>query len=166
MIKKDPLARTGIGQDSHRFLSEETMKPCILGGVIFDDVPGFKANSDGDVIFHAICNAISSLTGVIILGEKADELLEKDGITDSQVYLQEALKTLKNQHITHVALSLEGTRPRILKKIPKMRKSIARALKMDVSQVGITATTGEGLTDFGCGEGLQCFCILTTIENP
>jgi len=156
--------RTGIGQDSHRFLSEDSRKRCVLGGIVFPDIPGLKANSDGDVIFHAICNAISSLTGEIILGKRADELLDKEGITDSAVYLQEALKTLGKQEITHVALTLEGNRPKFLKRIPELRKNIALEMRLDISQVGITATTGEGLTDFGCGEGLQCFCVLTTME--
>lgn len=164
MLKK-PIVRTGIGQDSHRFLHEGETKPCILGGVIFEHVPGFQANSDGDVIFHALCNAISSLTGVIILGKKADELLEKKGITDSRVYLDEALKTLGNQHITHVAITVEAKRPKFLSKIPALKESIADALGLDPTQVGITATSGEGLTDFGLGEGLQCFCIITTVEE-
>lgn len=157
--------RTGIGQDSHRFLPEDTSKPCIMGGVIFEGVPGFQANSDGDVIFHAICNAISSVTGVIILGTVADDLCKLSGITDSLVYLKEALKTLGKQKISHLAVTLEAARPKILKKIPIMRQSIADALEIDFSQVGITATTGEGLTDFGCGDGVQCLCILTTIEH-
>lgn len=163
MLKK-PIIRTGIGQDSHRFLSPEATKPCILGGVIFEDVPGFVANSDGDVIFHALCNAISSLTGIIILGKKADELLEKKGITDSRVYLEEALKTLGAQQITHVAITIEALRPKFLKHLPRLRESIAEAMKLDPAQVGITATTGEGLTHFGLGEGVQCFCIITTVE--
>ncbi len=66
--------RTGIGQDSHRFLPPGSSKPCVIGGLIFDDAPGFMANSDGDIVFHAICNAISSLTGVLILGAIADDL--------------------------------------------------------------------------------------------
>ncbi len=103
--------RTGIGQDSHRFLPEDSTKLCIMGGVVFEDVPGFKANSDGDVVFHAICNAISSLTGVLVLGAIADDLWAKHGITDSIVYLQEAVKTLGKQQIVHVAISLEGLRP-------------------------------------------------------
>jgi 2-C-methyl-D-erythritol 2,4-cyclodiphosphate synthase len=160
-----PLFRTGIGQDSHRFLSEDMTKPCVIAGLIFEDVPGFKANSDGDVVFHCICNAISSLTGEIILGKVADELLNKHGITDSSVFLQEAVKTLKNQKIVHVALTLEGSRPHFLKRIPLMRENIAKALSIDVSAVGITATTGEGLTDFGCGDGVQCFCLMTTVEE-
>ncbi len=158
------IVRTGIGQDSHRFLNEDTTKPCIIGGLIFEDVPGFKANSDGDVVLHAITNAISSVTGIIILGTRADELLEKEGITDSRVYLQEALKTLGKQKITHVAITLEGSRPKFLERIPELRQSIAHEMGLDLSQIGITATTGEGLTDFGCGDGLQCFCIITTIE--
>lgn len=157
--------RTGIGQDSHRFLPEDSTKPCMLGGLVFEDVPGFRANSDGDVIFHTICNAISSVTGEIILGKRADELLEKEGITDSGVYLQEALKTLGSQKIVHVALTIEASRPKLLNRIPELKQNIAREMNLDPSQVGITATTGEGLTDFGCGLGLQCFCILTTIEE-
>ena len=157
--------RTGIGQDSHRFLPEDSTKPCLLGGLIFEGVPGFQANSDGDVILHALCNAISSVTGEIILGKRADELLEKDGITDSSVYLQEALKTLGKQQITHVAITVEAARPKFLKRIPELRRHIAEVMHLTLSQVGITATTGEGLTDFGCGEGVQCLCILTTVEH-
>lgn len=154
--------RTGIGQDSHRFLPLSTAKPCMLGGLIFEDVPGFNANSDGDVVLHAICNAISSVTGILILGAVADDLCLKDGITDSEIYLVEAVKTLKNQKITHVAISIEGKRPKLKDRLDSMRANIARIMGLETSQVGITATTGEGLTDFGCGEGVQAFAIVTT----
>jgi 2-C-methyl-D-erythritol 2,4-cyclodiphosphate synthase len=157
--------RTGIGQDSHRFLSDDASKPCVIAGLIFEDVPGFNANSDGDVVFHSICNAITSLTGVLVLGGIADDLCLKDGITDSEVYLKEAVKTLGKQKISHVALTLEGKRPKFKERLMEMRENIARVLMLHVDQVGITATTGEGLTDFGCGDGIQCFCILTTSEG-
>ena len=157
--------RTGIGQDSPRFLPADSTKPCILAGIIFDNVPGFMANSDGDVIYHAICNAISSLTGVLILGAIADDLCLKDGITDSEVYLREAMKTLGAQKITHVALSIEGKKPKLKERVLEMRANIARVMGLNVSQVGLTATTGEGLTDFGCGDGVQCFAIVTS-EGP
>jgi 2-C-methyl-D-erythritol 2,4-cyclodiphosphate synthase len=158
--------RTGIGQDSHRFLPEDSSKPLVIGGVIFeeDDVSGFKANSDGDVVLHAICNAITSLTGVLILGGLADDLCLKDGITDSEVYLQEALKTLGSQQITHIAITIEAKKPKFKPMLQKMRENISRIMQLDSSQVGITATTGEGLTDFGCGDGVQVFVIVTTME--
>ncbi|CCB85109.1 MULTISPECIES: 2-C-methyl-D-erythritol 2,4-cyclodiphosphate synthase [Parachlamydia] len=157
--------RTGLGQDSHRFLQPDSSKLCIIAGVIFDDTPGFNANSDGDVVYHAICNAITSLSGVLILGGIADDLCLNDGITDSEVYLKEALKTLGKQKIVHVAISLEGKKPKFKDKILQMREKIAQVMGLSVEEVGITATSGEGLTDFGCGDGVQCFAILTTEED-
>jgi len=159
-----PITRVGIGQDSHRFLSADSAKPCIVAGLIFSDCPGLAADSDGDVVFHALCNAISSLSGVPILGGIAIDLCHKDGITDSQVYLERAVKTLGPQKLQHVAFTIEGKRPRFQKRLEEMRANIARVLKVDIAQVGITVTSGDGLTDFGCGEGLQCFCALTTVE--
>lgn len=156
--------RTGIGQDSHRFMPPDSSKPCVIAGLIFEDVPGFMANSDGDVVFHAICNAISSLTGVLILGGLADDLCLKDGISDSEVYLREATKTLGKQKVVHVAVSIEAKKPKFKERLIEMRTNVARVMNLDVSQIGITATSGEGLTDFGCGDGVQCFAIVTTNE--
>jgi len=158
------IPRVGIGQDSHRFLPEDSAKPCIIAGLIFDDCPGLAADSDGDVVFHAICNAISSVTGVSILGQVAIDLCHKDGITDSQVYVEKALETLGAQRIHHVALAIEGKRPRFQKRVDAMRQNIASVLGIQLDQVGLTVTSGDGLTDFGCGEGLQCFCVLTTVQ--
>ena len=165
MQKEISMFRTGIGRDSHRFLSSDSTKPCVIGGITFEDVPGLDADSDGDVVYHAICNAITSLSGVPILGGIARDLCRKDGITDSQVYLEKAVKTLGRQKLVHVALSIEGKRPYFEDKLELMRQKIAHVLSLRVDQVGVTATSGDGLTDFGCGDGLQCFCILTSVES-
>jgi 2-C-methyl-D-erythritol 2,4-cyclodiphosphate synthase len=157
--------RTGIGQFSHRFLSPDTTKPCIIAGLIFEDAPGLSADSDGDVVFHAICNAITSVTGIPVLTGIASELCHKGGITDSQVYLERALETLGNQKIEHLALTIEGKRPNLQHRIEEMRAKIAQVLKIGIDQVGLTTLSGDGLTDFGCGDGLQCLSILTTTET-
>lgn len=154
--------KTGIGQDSHHFEPENSKKKCVIGGLIFDNVPGFLANSDGDIVFHAITNAISSISGTLILGTIADELCLNQGITDSEVYLKEALKTLGDQKITHIAITIEGNRPKLKLRIEEMRQHIANVMGIEKSQVGITATTGEKLTSFGKGEGVQCFAIVST----
>ncbi len=137
----------------------------MIAGVIFDGVPGLDADSDGDVVYHAICNAITSLSCIPILGGIARDLCRKDGITDSQVYLERALQTLGRQKIVHISLTIEGKRPYFEDKIEQMRKKIAHVLRIRHNQVGITATSGDGLTDFGCGDGLQCFCIMNTVEE-
>jgi len=159
------IIRTGIGQDSHRFLPPDSTKPCIIGGLIFDDAPGFNSNSDGDVVFHALCNAITSLSGEPILGAIAEDLALKEGITDSEVFLNEAVKTLGMQRITHVAITIEGKKPRFKERLMEMRENVARVFSITPPQVGITAVSGEGLTDFACGDGVQAFTIVTTVED-
>lgn len=136
-----------------------------MGGLIFEEVPGLNASSDGDVVFHALCNAISSLTGILVLGGIADELCEKDGITDSEVYLKEALKTLGSMRISHVAICLEAMKPRFKERIAELRENVARVMGIKVRDVGVTASSGEGLTDFGCGDGVQCFALITVYED-
>lgn len=152
--------KVGIGQDSHRFLEEISGKPCIVAGLVFEEMPGLSADSDGDVVFHAICNAITSITHVPILGKVAIELC-KQGIQDSQVYLEKALETLGTHRITHVAITIEGARPKFQKHCDKMRANTAKCMNLDISQVGMTFTSGDGLTDFGKGFGLMCFCVIT-----
>lgn len=157
--------KTGLGQDSHRFESDNTDKKLILGGVIFDDAPALQGNSDADVILHAVTNAISGITGVNILGKISDDLCLKQGITDSSVYLAEALKYLGDWQLCHLSMSIECLRPKITPKIPALKANLSQLLKLTESDIGITATTGEGLTDFGRGDGIQVLCIVTAVQN-
>lgn len=158
--------RTGLGQSSHRFLPEDSSKPCMIAGVIFEDNPGFKSVSDGDIVYHALCSAITTLTGTPIFGEIADELYRKDGITESRIYFAEALKLLGTQVISHIALSIEGKDPYLAPHILEMRKNIAEAAGVDIDSVGITVTSGQGLTDVGCGDGMTCLALITTCQGP
>ena len=154
------MFKASIGQDSHAFDKEYT-KPLILGGVRFDEELTLRANSDGDVVLHAITNAVSGITGVNILGKTADEMC-RSGITDSAEYLKEALRHMpKGAVINHISISIEALRPKFADKIAEMKNSIASLLGIDESCVGITATTGEGLTAFGQGLGIQALVILS-----
>lgn len=151
--------KVGIGQDSHKFDFKNKEKKLVLGGVVFEDETPLLGNSDADVVLHAITNAISGVTCVNILGKRTDEMC-KNGITDSEEYVKEALKYLDTK-IVHISVSIEALRPKISPKIEEMRKNIARILGITDNSVGITATTGEGLTEFGKGQGISCFAILT-----
>ncbi len=160
--------RVSIGQDSHRFdlRSGERENSCILGGVVFPNTPALLANSDGDVVLHAVTNAISGITCRNILGPVADAMC-RSGITDSRAYLEVALQDLWDQgwQVEHLSISLECLRPKIFPLVEEMRKSIASLLHVTTGQVGITATTGEGLTECGNGEGISVFCVLTVKEK-
>ena len=153
--------KVAIGQDSHKFDFNNQDKKLILGGVTFENHPPLSGNSDADVILHSIANAISGITCINILGEVADRLCE-NGITDGKVYLEEALKYLNNG-IVHLSISIECKTPKISPRIPEIRTSIANILKINETQIGITATTGEELTEFGKGNGIQVFTIITVM---
>lgn len=132
---------------------------------MIEKTPGFEADSDGDIVLHAICNAITSLTHVPILGDLAIRLYKKQKIRDSKVYLQEAMKTLGVQKIIHCALSIEGKKPRLQKYVDSIRRSVSEILQISENQVGLTITSGDELTDFGKGLGMQCLCILSTFQE-
>ena len=151
--------KIGIGQDSHRFDLENKSKKLILGGITFEGYPGLQGNSDADVVLHALTNAISGITCKNILGEQADDLC-RTGVTDSEVYVKVALKYLELK-ISHVSISIECKKPKITPMIDSMRKNIARILNTDINNIGITATSGEELTEVGKGNGISAICIVT-----
>ena len=88
------MVRVGYGTDSHAFELNGN-KPLILGGIKLDNKNGLKANSDGDVILHALFNSLSQACGGESLGYYADPLFKK-GITDSKEYLKIALKMISD----------------------------------------------------------------------
>jgi 2-C-methyl-D-erythritol 2,4-cyclodiphosphate synthase len=163
LIKGERQMKVGIGHDSHRFDFERAGRKLILAGVTFEGETPLMGNSDADVVLHSITNAISGVTSVNILGEISDELCLVKGITDSKVYLLEALKYLDECKIVHVSVSIECLTPKISPKIPEMKKSLSNLLDIPETCVGITATSGEGLTQFGQGQGIQAMSIVTVI---
>lgn len=158
------IVRTGVGQDSHRFEASSTAKPLKLAGVVFESETALDGNSDADVILHALCNAIGGVTGRNVLGAISDAMCNS-GTTDSREYVKEALKSLGKLRLTHVSVSLECAKPKITPKIGAMREALADLLGLSVLDIGISATTGEGLTAFGKGEGIQAFVIVTAMED-
>ncbi len=155
--------KTGIGQDSHAF-EETTGKPLILAGIKLNNPTGLKGNSDADVVLHSITNAISSITGSNILGSVADQLCQ-EGVTDSSNFLKLALDDLKDWKISHIAITIECLKPKISPQINSMKKNIAKLCHINKTDIGITVTTGEGLTAFGKGEGIQATTILTVYKT-
>ena len=151
----------GIGQDSHLFCKEEY--GLTLAGVLFKDQKKLEANSDGDVILHALFNSISQAIGEQSIGVYADEMCIKKGIKDSSKYLEPLLEKLetKKLKIHNLGVMIECKIPKIDKITPLLKKSLAKILKIDAKRIGITATSGENATAFGEGLGIQCFCIVS-----
>ena len=159
------MVRVGFGHDSHAFEPDGGTKPLVLGGVVFPGQPGLLANSDGDVVLHALFNALSQAVGGRSLGVYADPICA-GGVTDSSAYLPVALDMVRRAGYTiaNVGVSIEARRPRIEPMAAQMKVCIAHLLDIQEDQVGITATSGEGLTAFGRGEGIQVFAIVSLVS--
>lgn len=157
------MFKCAIGQDSHRFEPDGSSKPLMLGGVHISGYPGLEGNSDADVVLHALTNAISGVSGVNVLGKITDAMCSQ-GISDSSEYVKKARASLGSIRITHVSVSIEGCRPKLASYIAAMKNKIAELCEIQNSDVGITATTGEGLTSFGRGEGLQALVAISAVS--
>jgi 2-C-methyl-D-erythritol 2,4-cyclodiphosphate synthase len=160
------LVRVGYGTDSHRF-QDDGDKPLVLGGVKVSEREGLEANSDGDVILHALFNALSQACGGESLGYYADPLFKR-GITDSREYLKSALKMISEQKykVNNIGIMVEAKRPYLsLEIIRRMKKSIARLVGITERDIGITITSGEGLTAFGRGEGVLAQAVVSLVRG-
>tara|TARA_Y100000031_G_scaffold155780_1_gene207627 strand:- start:17863 stop:19008 length:1146 start_codon:yes stop_codon:yes gene_type:complete len=148
-------SKIGIGLDSHKFTEK---KPLIIGGVKISDKNGFDADSDGDVLLHALFNALSTAIGMKSLGFYADDMCKK-GITDSKKYLGFILEKVKDKglKVANLAIMLEGKEPRMDEHIEKIKTKLSKLLRLKKENIGMAATSGEEMTEFGKGKGMQCF---------
>lgn len=156
------MYRVGIGQDSHYFETTK-QKPLMLGGIKIESSHGLEGNSDGDVILHSICNAISSAIAGDSLSTWADEMCMKQGITDSREYVMYIIKkmNLLSYKIGNISIAVEAKKPIItIHLIQEMKKQIALLLQIKINQIGITFTSGKNITPFGQAKAIQVFTIV------
>jgi len=154
-------SKVGLGLDSHRF--DDSDKKLVLGGIEIPDEPGLKANSDGDVILHALFNALSQAIGKRSIGCYADKMCLEKGIKDSKEYVKFILDKInqENLKINNIGIMIEAKKPRLEPHHDKIKESISSLLNIKTEQIGLTFTSGEELTDFGKGLGIQCFVLVS-----
>jgi 2-C-methyl-D-erythritol 2,4-cyclodiphosphate synthase len=160
------VVRVGFGTDSHSF-DESGEKPLVLGGVELGGRGGLDANSDGDVILHALFNALSQACGGESLGVYADPLCRR-GIKDSREYLKIALGMAEGigYRVHNVGIMIEAKRPYVKPdESRRMKRAIASLLGVGDGDVGITFTSGEGLSAFGRGEGVLAQAIVSLVKR-
>lgn len=160
------MFRVGFGQDSHRF-SDDASKKLVLGGIEIEGKKGLEGNSDGDVILHAICASIEQAAlGRVNFSVYADEMCQR-GITNSVEYLKVALSHMEEDGyvINNLGISIEAKTPKILPIEERMKNRLVEILGIEKNRIGINATSGDGLTAFGRGEGIQVFVIISLIKN-
>ena len=152
-------ARTGIGMDVHPLVEGRLL---VLAGVTIPHDRGLAGHSDGDVVTHAVVDA---LLGAAALGDIGSYFPSDDPqyenmeslslLAKSALLLRESGWQAANLDVTIVA-----ERPRLTSHVPQMRRSLAATLKMDVDAVSVKATTTDGLGAIGRGEGIAAHAVV------
>lgn len=162
---KEANFRVGLGQDSHpvKKINNKSNKPLILGGVLISDQIEITSESDGDVIIHALCNALNTAVGLGSLSLYATKMCQ-EGVKDSREYLKKAMLAIKSKgyRVDNVSIAVETSVIRLEEFGEKMKTTLALILKIDKDDIGIAFTTGENLTAFGKGEGIQVLVSVLT----
>ena len=151
--------RIGQGFDAHAFKDEGRL---VLGGVEIPYEKGMEAHSDGDVVLHALCDAI---LGAAALGDIGKHFPDNDpkykGI-DSRILLREVVTQIEanGYRIGNTDLTIVAQVPKLAPFIDDMRARIAADLKVDVMQVNVKATTTEQMGFTGRKEGIAAFAVV------
>jgi 2-C-methyl-D-erythritol 2,4-cyclodiphosphate synthase len=158
------MFRSGIGYDAHRFGDGRKL---VLGGVEIPHTRGLEGHSDADVLSHAIADALLGAIGERDIGHhfpNTDESIR--GISSLEI-LKRVSKILaeKKFRITNVDTTLIAEAPKIAPHLAAMRERISAALAIDVSCVGIKATTNEGMGAVGRGEGIVAMAVASVIQS-
>ena len=157
------LFRIGHGYDVHRFAATaETGAQLTIAGVTIAHTHTLLAHSDGDVLAHALCDA---LLGALALGDIGQHFPDTDPRyrnCSSLLLLQNVLTLIRTEgwNIANVDTTLVAQAPRFAPHVPAMRATLAAAMNVSTSQISVKATTTEGLGFTGRQEGIACYAVV------
>lgn len=153
----------GQGFDAHRFAAG---RPLILGGVTVPHDQGMAAHSDGDVLVHALCDALLGAAGLGDIGRHFPDTDPAYAGIDSRILLRRVMDDLKGRglRVHNADLTVIAQRPRLAAHIPAMREILAADLGCDPSRVNLKATTTEQMGFTGRGEGIAALAVVLLLE--
>lgn len=151
--KKELPFRIGQGYDIHRY---DESRPLMLGGVRIAEKGGLLGHSDADVLLHAIMDALLGAAGLRDIGYYFPDTDERFAGADSKKLLIHVKQLLEEEGyaIGNIDSTVIAEKPKLAPHISAMKESIAAALEISPSQVGVKATTNEKLGTIGRKEGM------------
>ena len=150
----DKQARCGFGVDTHAFGKEQDF--IVLAGVKIPSDSGLIAHSDGDVLIHAVMDAMLSAAGLKDIGHYFPDTDEKwKGASSMRMLsLVVGLLTENGFAVKNLSVAIQAEKPRLAKYIDEMKNSLSSVLALDPAHIGISAGTNEGLGYVGEGKGI------------
>ena len=151
--------RIGHGYDVHRFGAGEAI---VLGGVRIPHHRGLEAHSDGDVLIHAICDALLGAIGQGDIGRHFPDTDPANAGIDSRVLLRRVVGLVQaaGWELANLDATLVAQAPRMAPHIDSMRANLAADLAADISRVNVKATTTEKLGFTGREEGIAAHAVV------
>ncbi len=149
--------RIGQGFDVHAFQDGGTL---VLGGVQVPYPKSLKAHSDGDVVIHALCDALLGAAGLGDIGQHFPDTDAKYRGMDSRILLRQVVALLEGQFVVaNVDITIVAQAPLLAAHTPAMRLLLAKDLLVNEALVNLKATTTEHLGFIGRGEGIAAFAV-------
>ena len=159
-----PVSRSGIGYDSHRFAPPG---PLILGGVPIPSDVHLEGHSDGDAAAHAITDAVLGAAAAGDIGEMFSDRDPENKGKDSLDMLRAAVARIAQLgwRVEHVDVTIVAERPKIASHRELMRERLAPALGVSSANVSVKGKTNEGMGWIGRGEGIACVAVATIVST-
>ena len=155
--------RIGHGYDAHRFCPD---KPLVIGGVTIESDEGLLAHSDGDVLLHALMDALLGAAGERDIGYQFPPSDNAYKNIDSRILLREVAAILERKNLTveYADMTIVAQKPKLSPYIEEIRTSVADVLDVPRERVNVKATTEEKMGFTGRGEGISAHAVCLLAE--
>ena len=150
--------RIGHGYDIHRLVAG---RPLVLGGVKFDTDYGLEGHSDADCLTHAICDAILGAAGLPDIGHQFPNTDPAYKNIDSQKLLQRVVAEVRKLgfDLVNIDATLIAEKPKIAPRLADMKAALARSSGLMADEIGVKATTNEGVDEIGRGLAIAAHAV-------
>ena len=154
--------RIGHGFDVHRFGEPQTDAEITIGGVRISSDRPLLAHSDGDVLIHALCDALLGAAAMGDIGEHFPDTDAQYQDADSRLLLRQVMSSLQQAgyRLLNADITLVAQAPKMAPHKAQMRENLAADIGCELSQLNIKATTTEGLGYAGRKEGIACHAVV------
>jgi 2-C-methyl-D-erythritol 2,4-cyclodiphosphate synthase len=158
------MVHVGIGYDVHALVEGRKL---ILGGVDIPHPKGLEGHSDADVLMHAICDALLGALGEADIGHFFPNTDPRWRGAASKLFLKEAAQhvSFREGKIVNIDATVIAQQPKLFPHVSEMKINIAEALGLNITQVGIKATTNELLGFIGREEGIAAMAV-ASVDLP
>ncbi len=156
--------RTGIGYDVHQLVEDKILT---LGGIKIPHTKGSLGHSDGDVLIHAICDALLGAANLHDIGYHFPDTSEKYKGIDSKILLKKVIQFIKEKgfEIGNIDSIIVLQKPKIKEYIPEMKRILAETMQISEEDISVKATTTEKLGFTGREEGVEAYASVLIIKG-